>query len=79
MDAKYVVVEIFGLETMIVFSPWIEHKAMMVLGPPVSAGFVGRNKDTKSGFYVYGQSASLALSHRLIDQVLLNILFGEKE
>lgn len=77
-NLKYVVINNGGLagETMFVFPSYMNHADVAQrLGDAVSAGFIGRNDGTRSGFYVYGESVSLKMKARDEDQVLLDILF----
>ena len=59
MKAKYIVIEIFGLESMIVFPPCVKHSdvAASIPGTTLSAGFI------KDGC-CYGHSESLEKDSR---------------
>jgi hypothetical protein len=69
--SKYVIVEVFGLEVPIVFSPLIEHVAIAPNLKKVSAGFCNCEEYEKV-FNVYGESQSLKLKSRPEDADLLN-------
>lgn len=78
-DVKYVVIkEAFEMETIILFPAHMSHKAYKNNGFDVlSAGFVGRSNQTKSGFYCYGYSDSLNLKCRDTDQRLLDLMMRD--
>lgn len=71
---KYIVLDTaMAGPTIVVFPAWLTHKDFAVMGKIISAGFVGRNDATKSGFYTYGESISLKLQSRPEDQGLLDM------
>ena len=70
-NAKYIVVAMGYSEYIFPFSPSISHKDMfnMVGGEIVSAGFIDEFMQC------YGSSASLNISSREKDTILLKVLF----
>lgn len=78
-DTKFVVIlGLFEVEEMVIFNNAMTHADFKKLGKVISAGFICRSLDTKSGLMVYGSSASLNLKSRgEDDQRLLDKLLGE--
>ncbi len=78
-DPKFVVIlGLFEVEEMVIFNSAMSHADFKKLGKVVSAGFIGRSLETKSGLMVYGKSDSLSLKSRgADDQYLLDKLLGE--
>lgn len=74
IEFKYILFEINGLESPIVFSPWIEHDRMRSKfpdNPVLSAGFV-KIKDNK--VICYGKSTSLNIQSKESDSIFFQDL-----
>jgi hypothetical protein len=76
---KYVVLDVpMAGEEIFLFPVTLNHKdfAAMLGYKAISAGFVGHNSETKSGFYCYGESMTMGLKSRpKEDQFLLDFMF----
>lgn len=73
MNAKYVIIEFLGLEVPIVLPPEVEHRCVLSIGRPVSAGWC----DPSAGWAAFGESLSLNLPARPdADASLLRLYFG---
>lgn len=73
MTAKYVIIDVLGIEMPILLPPDIEHKCALAMGRPVSAGWC----DPSAEWVAFGESLSLKLAARPeMDALLLRMYFG---
>jgi hypothetical protein len=73
-DPKYIVFRSGEDEVVVIFPCFVTHSDMALAMPhlkPISAGFVAIGVVPKLGVQVYGESVSLKLSPRPVDQYLV--------
>lgn len=73
-NAKYIIIEVKGLETAIIFPAYVQHQeiAQKMGKPVVSAGFVGIGiSDGKMDAEAYGKSTSLKTQARPEDTKII--------
>ena len=76
-NAKYIMVELNGLETPIIFPAYIQHHEMAMNKTVVSAGFVSIGMiNDKVEVEAYGKSVSLRVQARPEDSEILKRTFN---
>ena len=66
---KYIIIELNGIESPVIFPPWVQHSsaAKWCLGTLLSAGFIRRDEGGR--LYVWGESKSLKLKSRPVEDL----------
>lgn len=68
---KYVIIDVNGIPTPIIFSVLLQHQQMAFNQKVISAGFVFKHSETHQ-YVAYGKSVGLNVASRKEDDAILN-------